>query len=432
MLAHKRNGFEFSTAEKRIGTPPKTARLPRSPLTGFHRADPPRLPGRTRRSPRRNAREACRVSPRCQFGAIDGCRHCPVRLVSLRPARTLGPRAVTKQPEGVGRSEWQEATSRTPLYLSLSSSSPSLASAITVVEPDPRPSKRTGGGGRPTKTMPLRSLSLPSSPRAVASPRRDASVEISLSPTKKWAARAWIKRPRAWLTASVARAMRMERHPCELADGNDARGICSPVHGQRAMKRMKPITTLAQRIARGALVGPAAGKVARTSISASISLWISVDNGGATPTNQVCQVAGRGARAAERGGAATRWRWSLAGRDRAKIEDNKVARSAGGWGGEAVASWGMARGCDVDWSLLQRGGGGGFLDEKLKAMGLGAQRWSAALAWAERKEWRSGGSTTADNSLALSVNGKCCGECQCVTMNHGSKNQAVARSGGGL
>lgn len=43
-----------------------------------------------------------------------------------------------------------------------------------------------------------------------------------------------------------------------------------------------------------------------------------------------------------------------------------------------------------------------------------------------------GVSTAADNSLALAVNGKRCGECQCVTMNHGNTNQAVARSGGGL
>lgn len=276
--------------------------------------------------------------------------------------------------------------------------------------------------------MPLRSLLLSSSPRAVASPRRDAGVEISRSPTRNGAARARNKGRSARLATHVGRAVRVERHPCELADGNDARGICGPMHGQRVMERMKPITTLAQRIARGALVGPAAERVARTSISA----WISVDNGGAARANQVCQVAGRGARAEGQGSAATRWRWSLARQDRTKIEDNKVARSAGGWGGEAVASWGMPRDCDVDRSLIQQGGGGGFLDEKLKAMGLGSMRWSAALAWTERKEWRSGGSTTADNSLALSVNGKCCGECQCVTMNHGSKNQTVARSGGGL
>ncbi len=40
--------------------------------------------------------------------------------------------------------------------------------------------------------------------------------------------------------------------------------------------------------------------------------------------------------------------------------------------------------------------------------------------------------TTADNSMALSVSGKRCGEWQCVTMNHGTTNHAVARSGGGL
>lgn len=37
----------------------------------------------------------------------------------------------------------------------------------------------------------------------------------------------------------------------------------------------------------------------------------------------------------------------------------------------------------------------------------------------------------ADNSLALAVNGKRCGECQCEIMNHGIVKQAVDCQGGG-
>jgi hypothetical protein len=52
------------------------------------------------------------------------------------------------------------------------------------------------------------------------------------------------------------------------------------------------------------------------------------------------------------------------------------------------------------------------------------------LCW---MEMTTAGVGTADNSLALAVNGKRCGECQCVNMNDGQMNiVAIARQGGGL
>ena len=67
-----------------------------------------------------------------------------------------------------------------------------------------------------------------------------------------------------------------------------------------------------------------------------------------------------------------------------------------------------------------------------QAMGLDASGGKAGWRRSSGKNGAPGGSTTADNSLALAVNGKRCGECQCVYMNHGTTNHTVARSGGGL
>ncbi len=265
--------------------------------------------------------------------------------------------------------------------------------------------------------MLLRTLLRSAAPHFVASPRRAAGVERALSSTRSRVTRARGDELRARLATLAERARGAERHPCDMADGNDARGICGPVHGHRAMKRMKPITTLARPIARGAMVGPPAGEVAGTSFS--------VDNGGTKWAKQGRQVAGRGARGVER-------MWSFGGQDRAKIEDNKVARSAGGRRGEAVASWGIARVAMSIGHSYEGAAEAGFSTRNSRRWGSvprgGARRWRGPSG----KNGAPGGSTTADNSLALSVNGKCCGECQCVTMNHGSKNQTVARSGGGL
>lgn len=74
---------------------------------------------------------------------------------------------------------------------------------------------------------------------------------------------------------------------------------------------------------------------------------------------------------------------------------------------------------------------GAILVEELMAMGLEAQGAGVARRGSSGMNGAWGGSKTADNSLALAVNGKRCGECQCVTMNHGTTNLAVARSGGG-
>jgi hypothetical protein len=445
---HKPYSPMFSSAEKRIESPARKAPLSTVAVAEERLAPRRWEAGRTRRSLRRNTREACRVSPRCQFGVIDGGSVVRYDLsvettLILADGRNGAARATRGRTERRGKRPLTGTfvlTSSLPLPIHPTRPASSINSKRGSQRETQHSQEQDEEGGVGDQPRPMLPRSIHLSSRSIASParaRRGGELVRSSSRMRSRQPRhrdlaSWLhRRARAAPALLLAPAGALlggsapvERHSCEARNSICLRGICSPICGHRRLHAMKPITTLVTSSRRPALVGAAGQKVADSSISVDEFAVARAAPAKRAPAGEARREVGCGRRRASGR--------SVGFGGGAKIQDNKVARSAGGQGSEGLRGWGIAVGCMALERLIQVSGGGRFLDEKLMAMGLGTSGWSAAWAWAERKEWRSRGSTTADNSLANSVNGKCCGECQCVTMNHGTTNHAVARLGGGL